>query len=223
MPVMIMGIPKVARIILIIILLHASFCLRVNGQPDKRVITLKARQITINHIIKQIRQQTGVEFRYVPDERFQRRLNVNFFNTRLDDVLAVVLNGTGLTWINENGGISIIKASPSPQPPISKPKPAPSPADTLLITGKSLDEAVIIGYGTTTQRFNTGNVISVKGDTANGRSVNNVLLLLQGRVAGMMVTQTSGMPGTELKVQLRGQTSLLNGTEPLFIVDDIPY
>ncbi|WP_157307089.1 SusC/RagA family TonB-linked outer membrane protein [Chitinophaga tropicalis] len=221
------GTPKAARFMLVVILMHASFCLHVNAQlpqhPGKRAVTLVARQVTIDYIIKQVRQQTDVEFRYVPDEKFQRRLNVNFVNTRLDDVLAFVLNGTGLTWITENGGISIIKASVPAQPLVSKPKPPPSPADTLLITGKSLDEAVIIGYGTTTQRFNTGNVISVKGDTAYSRSVNNVLLLLQGRVAGMMVTQTSGMPGTELKVQLRGQTSLFNGTEPLFIVDDIPY
>lgn len=86
-----------------------------------------------------------------------------------------------------------------------------------------LDEAVIIGYGTTTQRFSTGNVASVKAKDIGKQPVSNPLLALQGRVPGLVVTQTSGISGTEVKVQLRGQNSLKNGTQPLYIIDGIPY
>jgi TonB-linked SusC/RagA family outer membrane protein len=86
-----------------------------------------------------------------------------------------------------------------------------------------LDETVIVGYGTTTQRFNTGNVTSIKGDDITKNPVSNVLVALQGKVPGMNITQTTGLPGGQIKVQIRGQNSIKNGTVPLFIVDGVPY
>lgn len=219
-----MGVSRITRIFLFVILLQANFSIWVHAQQlDKREVTLVARKVSVDHIIKQIEKQTGLVCRYYNRNiDLKRKLDVHFVKARLEDVMATLLDGTGLTWILEYDGISIVKATPTVKTPAPKPMAVPLP-DTLLIAGKSLDEAVIIGYGTTTQRFNTGNVTSIKGDSLYGQPVNNVMLLLQGRVAGMMVTQTSGMPGTEMKVQLRGQNSLFNGTEPLFIVDGIPY
>ncbi|SEW04044.1 TonB-linked outer membrane protein, SusC/RagA family [Chitinophaga sp. YR573] len=86
-----------------------------------------------------------------------------------------------------------------------------------------LDETVIIGYGTTTQRFNTGNVTSVKAEDITKQPITDPLLALQGRVPGMIITQTTGIQGGVVKVQIRGQNSINSGTQPLFIVDGIPY
>lgn len=87
----------------------------------------------------------------------------------------------------------------------------------------SLGETVVVGYGTTTQRFNVGDVTIIKGEDIMKQPVTDPLLALQGRVPGMMITQTTGVQGGEVKVQIRGQNSLNNGTQPLFIIDGIPY
>lgn len=86
-----------------------------------------------------------------------------------------------------------------------------------------LDETVIIGYGTTTKRLNTGNVTTIRADEIAKNPVSDPLLSIQGKVPGMIITQTTGLSGGQVKVQIRGQNSLRNGTTPLFIVDGVPY
>lgn len=90
------------------------------------------------------------------------------------------------------------------------------------ITG-SLDEVVVIGYGTTTQRFNTGSVVKVTGDDIQKQPVANPLAALAGRVPGLTVTQNNGVPGSFYRVLIRGQSSLSQGSEPLFVIDGVPF
>ncbi len=87
----------------------------------------------------------------------------------------------------------------------------------------ALDQVQVIGYGTTTQRLNTGNVSSVKAADIETQPVSNPLAALAGRVAGLSVTQSSGVPGAGFKVQIRGQNSLLQGSEPFYVIDGIPF
>jgi TonB-linked SusC/RagA family outer membrane protein len=86
-----------------------------------------------------------------------------------------------------------------------------------------LDEMQIIAYGTTTKRLNTGNVSTVKSTDIEKQPVNNPLLALEGRVPGMVITQSTGLPGSGISVKIRGQNSIINGTDPLYIVDGVPY
>lgn len=86
----------------------------------------------------------------------------------------------------------------------------------------SLDETVVIGYGKTTRRMNTGSVGKVNQATIAQQPVGNVLTALQGRVAGLEVTQTNGLPGSSVKVQVRGRNSIAQGSQPLFIIDGVP-
>jgi TonB-linked SusC/RagA family outer membrane protein len=87
-----------------------------------------------------------------------------------------------------------------------------------------LDEVQIIAYGTTTRRLSTGNVASVKASDIEKQPVNNPLLALQGRVPGLIITQSSGFAGSGVRVQVQGQTSIGGmGTDPLYIVDGVPY
>lgn len=94
---------------------------------------------------------------------------------------------------------------------------------TLQIKISGLDELQVIAYGTTTKRFNTGNVSTVKAEEIQKQPVSNPLLALQGRVPGIFITQNSGLPGSSLRVQIRGQNSIRNGNLPLYIVDGVPY
>lgn len=90
-------------------------------------------------------------------------------------------------------------------------------------SSNSLDNVQVIAYGTTTQRFNTGDVATVKAEDIEKQPVNNPLLALEGRVPGMFITQVTGFPGTGVQVQLRGINSISKGIDPLYIIDGVPY
>jgi TonB-linked SusC/RagA family outer membrane protein len=90
----------------------------------------------------------------------------------------------------------------------------------------NLDETVVQAYGVTSRRLNTGNIEKVKGEDLNKAPVTNALAALQGRVAGVQITQSSGVPGAGFKVQIRGRTQFDKtnsaSDEPLYILDGIP-
>jgi len=86
-----------------------------------------------------------------------------------------------------------------------------------------LDETVVIGYGTTTRRLNTGNVGRVIAEEISRQPVGDPMLALQGRIPGLVVTQTRGLPGSEVAVMIRGRNSIASGNEPLYIVDGVPF
>ncbi len=89
-----------------------------------------------------------------------------------------------------------------------------------------LDEVQVIAYGTTTRRLNTGSVTSVGADEIQKQPISNPIAALEGRVPGLIVTQTSGLPGSALKIQLRGRTSLdlaRSQNDPLFVIDGVPF
>jgi len=93
----------------------------------------------------------------------------------------------------------------------------------MELSDNHLDEAQVIAYGTTTQRLSVGNVSIVKADAIAKQPVNNPLLALEGRVPGLLVTQQTGLPGTGLKIQIRGQNSINSGLDPFYVIDGVPY
>lgn len=89
-----------------------------------------------------------------------------------------------------------------------------------------LDEVQVIAYGTSTKRLNTGNVVTVNAADIEKQPITNALAALQGRVPGLLVTQTSGVPGSAFKVQLRGQSYIdadFSQNDPLIIIDGVPF
>lgn len=87
----------------------------------------------------------------------------------------------------------------------------------------SLNETVVKGYYQTSRRQNTGNVSTVKADEIARQPVADPLAALQGRVAGLFITATSGLPGARFNIRLRGQNSMSLGNDPLVIVDGVPF
>lgn len=86
-----------------------------------------------------------------------------------------------------------------------------------------LDETVVIAYGATTRRLNTGSVAKVTKEDLEKQPVSNPLAALSGRVPGLIITQSNGLPGSYFKVQIRGQNSILKGSDPLFVIDGVPF
>lgn len=86
-----------------------------------------------------------------------------------------------------------------------------------------LDETIVIGYGTTSRRLATGSVAKVTAKEIGSQPISNPLQALQGRAAGVLITNTNGIPGSNVSVQIRGRGSLTAGTEPLYIVDGVPF
>ncbi|TKC56920.1 TonB-dependent receptor [Pedobacter hiemivivus] len=87
----------------------------------------------------------------------------------------------------------------------------------------TLDDVVVIGYGTTTKRNNTGSVSSITAKSIANQPVADPLAALQGRVAGLDISAVTGYPGSGYNVRLRGQNSISSGNSPLYIVDGIPF
>ncbi len=92
----------------------------------------------------------------------------------------------------------------------------------LLPDTKTLDEVVVIGYGTVKKRDLTGAVTSMKNEDVTIAPTTNVMEALQGKIAGMDITKTSGQVGENPTILLRGSRSIYGSNEPLFIIDGVP-
>ena len=89
--------------------------------------------------------------------------------------------------------------------------------------GRNLNEVVVIGYGTQRREAVTGSVANMQGDKLNQVAASNAAYALQGRVAGVLMTQTSSQPGAEMQIRIRGQRSLTASNDPLIVLDGIPF
>lgn len=85
-----------------------------------------------------------------------------------------------------------------------------------------LDEVVVVGYGVQKRRDLTGAITSLKAQEITTNPSNNAMEALQGKVAGLDITKTSGQAGSGVNLQLRGTRSLDAKGTPLFIIDGLP-
>ncbi len=92
---------------------------------------------------------------------------------------------------------------------------------SLALDVETLEEVVVVGYGTQKKSDLTGAVSSVTGDALRGSVTASVDQALQGRVAGVQVTQNSGQPGGAVSIRIRGTTSLTGSSEPLYVIDGV--
>lgn len=85
-----------------------------------------------------------------------------------------------------------------------------------------LEEVVAIGYGTMKKSDLTGSVAQVKAKDLSERPATNLADKMQGKAAGIDITQSSGLPGATPTIRIRGNRSILASNNPLFVVDGIP-
>jgi TonB-dependent starch-binding outer membrane protein SusC len=85
-----------------------------------------------------------------------------------------------------------------------------------------LEEVVAVGYGTVKKSDLTGSVSSVKSEDFNPGANTSVEQLIQGKVAGAQISQSSGEPGGGLSIKIRGVGSINAGISPLYVIDGVP-
>lgn len=93
----------------------------------------------------------------------------------------------------------------------------------LEIATRVLDEVVAVGYGTVKKRDVTGSVASIKGEELMKTNPTSINQALQGKLAGVVVSQADGAPGAGINIQIRGANSFTTSTEPLYVIDGVPF
>jgi TonB-dependent SusC/RagA subfamily outer membrane receptor len=105
----------------------------------------------------------------------------------------------------------------------------------------ALDDVVVIGYGKSSKKKNTGTVSTITSETLSKYPGTSVLEVLQGRVSGLTVAKSSGLPGSNASINIRGKNTIDEGavdacgsggccgvtegtnTEPLIVIDGVPF
>lgn len=90
----------------------------------------------------------------------------------------------------------------------------------VMESDNQLDEVVVIGYGTVKRKDLTGAVASINGKGLQATVARNTSAALQGRIAGVTVTNSSGQPGAGMNINIRGLSSLGSNT-PLYVIDGV--
>lgn len=92
----------------------------------------------------------------------------------------------------------------------------------LQLDSTSLDEVVVVGYGTARKSDLTGSVVSISGEKLDEQARASVAETLTGRLPGVQVLSTEGSPDAEINIRIRGNGSLTQDSSPLIIVDGFP-
>ena len=92
----------------------------------------------------------------------------------------------------------------------------------MTFSNTELNEVIAVGYGTQVKRDITGSMSSIKQKDISAVPVSSADQILQGRIAGLQVTQASAAPGGGVSIRIRGSSSVNAGNEPLFVIDGFP-
>lgn len=92
---------------------------------------------------------------------------------------------------------------------------------SLKSSALELSQVVVVGYGSTNKKDMTGSAKSIKNDDFNRGIINSPEQLLQGKVAGVNVTSTTGEPGGRQSITIRGPGGVRTGSTPLFVLDGL--
>lgn len=99
---------------------------------------------------------------------------------------------------------------------------APSVRVVLEEDAELLEDVIIVGYGTTRREAKTGAVVSVSNDQLAEIPAISVDKMLAGKLAGVQITSSTGQPGSNSDIRIRGTSSINSGNQPLYVVDGIP-
>ncbi len=247
------GIPRqLLRVMKLMTILLVAVYLHVSAAGFSQKVSISGKNLPLEKVFSMIKKQTGYVFFY-DYSIFQGASNVtlDLKDADIEEVMKVCLQDQSLEFSIVNKTISITKREekkiesigPGPEKTVKAQGVVMTETDQPL-SGKQikikedqpyiqvhlqtaanvLDQAVVQAYGTTSQRLTTGNIVKVTAAEIEKQPVMNPLQALQGRVPGLVVTQTSGYASAPFKVEIRGRNAINNNfsSDPLFIVDGVP-
>lgn len=94
---------------------------------------------------------------------------------------------------------------------------------TLQSSTASLDEVVVVAYGTQKKETLTGSVGTISAENLKTRAISNITNSIEGAIPGVVVGSANGQPGSGNSIRIRGFGSINATSEPLFVVDGVPY
>jgi TonB-linked SusC/RagA family outer membrane protein len=150
--------------------------------------------------------------------------------------VSVTIDGTSIGTVTRADGSFTITGVPAGQRTVRARRIGyASQAQTVAVTAGStvsvtfalvkqaaiLQQMVVVGYGSQQRSTITGAVATVDTTAMQSRRVPNIAQALQGQVAGVQITQSTGAPGEEISIRIRGEGTIGNNS-PLFIIDGVP-
>lgn len=92
----------------------------------------------------------------------------------------------------------------------------------MSVDFETLDEVIVVGFGTQKKRFTTGAIAKIDKEDIQNATQTTVEGALQGRIAGVQVTTSDAMAGSPVTIRIRGTSSIVASSEPLYVVDGVP-
>lgn len=208
--------------------------LQVKDEKIERVLALcfagQPLQYTISH------HHVVVQLKLVPHKEVKDRiLQGKVINDAGEPVIGatVSIKGTPFVTITNNDGEFYFPAAPTIAQLIVSGAEIDGTSFTSLdlapvlirvaVRINALNETIVKGYYTTTKKDNTGSVGKVTAKQISTQPVSNPIAALQGRTPGLLITQSNGLPGAGFTVQIRGRNSILNGNNPLYVLDGVIF
>ncbi len=188
---------------------------------DNQIVTVKPKETSLlEKVTEKIKAITG----QVMDETGQPMSGVTVGEKGTKNATATDSKGKfSLNVASDNSVVSFSYIGYETQEVAAKYIPSGS-VIALKAAENNLREVVVNkGYYNERQELSTGDVGIVNAKEIEEQPVSDPIQALEGRVAGLYITQTSGMPGSYAKIQINGQNSIANGNNPLYIIDGVPF
>jgi TonB-linked SusC/RagA family outer membrane protein len=278
---------KILLVMKLTTLLMIAIILQVSAKSFAQKVTLSEKNVPINKIFDEIRQQTGFDFLVTRSMLKEARpITIDVKNQELTEVLKNVFSGQTLNYTIQDKYIVVSQKKESlidklltivtaidVRGRIIDEDNKPLAGATIIVKGQNmavttqrdgtfylknvnkdavirisfigyltkeisvsanmgdigleldnskLNEVKVIGYGTTTERLTTGDISTITAKDIENQPVNNILDAMAGRIPGIQITPKSGLPGAAPTVQVRGNNSIAQATNPLYILDGVP-
>jgi TonB-dependent starch-binding outer membrane protein SusC len=223
------------------------FIYKMNDIDLNRIISIRVKDQTIDVVLDKLFKGTGTDFKVretqiilkkpliektdqtfylkktikgkVSDENGMPLPGASIMEEKTKKVVVTDINGNFEIDVENSDAIIIISYIGYKEKRVSANQD--NSVIQLFPDTTTLEEIVVVGYGTSSRKDVTGAVSSIAAKDMNQGAVVNPLQLISGKLAGVNITQTGSEPGSAPSVRIRGISSLIGGNDPLVVVDGV--
>lgn len=219
--------------------LYNDDLLKINNQSN----TLEMKNASVNEVLKSLLYNTGLQYEVrnndlviissvktqpaisisglVKDEKGQPLAGVSILEKGTTNGTSTDANGNFRISVNSKSSVLTLKYIGYKTQDITVGEQT-SLSISLQPESSALNEVVVVAYGTQKKADVTGSVSTVDASEIKDIPVTQFSQKLQGKIAGVQINQTSGIPGQGMSIRIRGALSIGGGSQPLYVVDGFP-